>query len=171
MSSFLTVKKNVDLSVGSDHHVLVGRWNKDLSASSGRNMTAMRKHVDLKVDVNFSKDGGATVDSVSSYILGQKYGELPEATSHNAVFLGWHTRSGKKIDVSSVVELFDTELYSRWEHVTVNDGTFFDVSTDSTHNTVGIYSAAMYSPTTFSTAIPEKDPDWKWYVEDVDTSA
>jgi hypothetical protein len=170
MSSFLTVKKIVDLGAGSDHRVLVGRWNKDLSASGGHNMTAMRKHVDLKVDVNFSKDNGATVDCVSSYVLGQQYGELPEVTSYNGIFLGWHTRSDRKIDVSSLVELSDTELYSRWEHVTVNDGTFFDVSTDSTYNKVGIYSASIYKPTTFS-AIPDKDPDWNPYVEEEDTSA
>ena len=92
-------------------------------------------------------------DEISTYTVGEQYGNLPEVSANSSIFLGWYTKLGQKIDTSSLVELSDGNLYSRWEHVNVNDGTFLDVSTDSTYNRVGINYAAMYIPTR-SSAIP-----------------
>ena len=115
--------------------------------------------------------GDLAETSVMNYVLGEQYGKLPSPSADGHVFVGWYTAQNIKVEPTSLVELSDTELYSRWEHVTVNDGTFFDVSTDSTHNKVRIYSAAMYRPATFSTAIPEKVVEWGDNITHVNTSA
>ena len=98
-----------------------------------------------QVRVNF-RNNTLVADEISTYAVGEQYGSLPEVSARGCIFLGWYTRQDQKIATSSVVELSDTELYSRWEHVTVNDGTFLDISTDSMYNRVGIYYAAMYIP-------------------------
>ena len=184
MPSFLVVKKSLELSGdGSISKMLVGRQTRDLSAASGPVMTAMRKHIDMKVNVTFDM-GGLSEDIVSSYVLGSTYSKLPEVSAASHIFEGWYTMLStvspafdKKIETSSVVELSNIRLYAKWEKPTVNDGTSFDVSVSTTYSKVGIYSAAMWKPTAStmmaatSAAFSLTGPDHNPQVVSTDTSA
>ncbi len=60
MSSFLVVKKTLDLSGSPSPHMLVGRQTRDLTASAdGSVVTTMKKHFPFMVQVDFDVDGGS----------------------------------------------------------------------------------------------------------------
>ena len=151
MATFLTENNSFDLDGGSDSNLLASsQLNK--GATGSQTIFPTKQHVDMKLKVMLDS-GDLAETSVMNYVLGEQYGKLPTPSADEHVFVGWYTAQNIKVEPTLLVEFSDKTLYSRWERVTVNDGTFLDVSTDSTYNRVGINYAAMYIPTR-SSAIP-----------------
>ena len=149
MSSFIALRKTLDLSADNNQHILVGRQNRDLpqAAENGSVVTALKKHYDMSVDVQFDSDGGTACDSMT-YILGSTYKGLPVPTRAQHIFNGWATATGQILTDSSLVELSNTTLTAQWEYVDIgSDCTEYIVQCNSSYKNTGIYAANRYSST------------------------
>ncbi len=147
MSSFIALRKTLDLSSDSNHHLLVGRQTRDIpDTSSGQKVvTAIKRHYDFTVDVSFDSAGGSECES-QTYTLGSTYKDLPTPTKSQNIFLGWIASDGQYVLSSDVVELSNTLLTAQWETVNITgDYTSYLAVTTSSYKNTGIYAAARYS--------------------------
>lgn len=147
MSSFIALRKILDLSSDNNRHLLVGRQNRDIpDASNGKRVvTAIKRHYDFDVSVSFDSNGGTACAS-QTYTLGSTYKDLPTPTKIQNVFLGWLVPNGQYVLSSSNVELSNTQLTAQWEQVNITGDytSYLAVATSSYRNT-GIYAANRYS--------------------------
>lgn len=149
MSSFIALRKTLDLSADNNRHLLVGRQSRDLPqvAENGAVVTALKKHYDMSVDVQFDSNGGTACDGMT-YVLGSTYKDLPVPTRAQHIFNGWATATGQILTDSSLVELSNTTLTAQWEYVDIgSDCTEYIVSCNSSYKNTGIYAANRYSST------------------------
>ena len=149
MSSFIALRKTLDLSADSNRHLLVGRQTRDIPqvAENGSIVTALKKHYNISVDVSFDSDGGTACDDMT-YILGSTYKDLPVPKKAQNIFIGWATAAGQILTDSSLVELSNTTLTAQWEYVDIGDDcTEYIVSCNSSYKNTGIYAANRYSTT------------------------
>lgn len=149
MSSFIALRKTLDLSADNNRHILVGRQTRDLPqvAENGAVVTALKKHYDMSVDISFDSDGGTSCDSMT-YVLGSTYKGLPVPTKTQHIFSGWTTSAGQILTDSSLVELSNTTLTAQWEYVDIgSDCTEYIVSCNSNYKNTGIYAANRYLST------------------------
>lgn len=149
MSSFIALRKTLDLSADNNRHLLVGRQSRDLPqvAENGAIVTALKKHYDMSVDVQFDSNGGTACDGMT-YVLGSTYKDLPVPTRAQHIFNGWATATGQILTDSSLVELSNTTLTAQWEYVDIgSDCTEYIVSCNSSYKNTGIYAANRYSST------------------------
>jgi len=68
-------------------------------------------------EVTFDAEGGRVKEEDRTVDFGYIYGELPEPTRDEDIFMGWYTEEegGRKITASDFVELSeDATLYARW---------------------------------------------------------
>ena len=95
MSSFIALRKTLDLSSDNNRHLLVGRQSRDIpDASNGKRVvTAIKRHYDFDVSVSFDSNGGTACAS-QTYTLGSTYKDLPTPTKIQNVFLGWLAPNG-----------------------------------------------------------------------------
>ena len=149
MSSFIALRKTLDLSSDNNRHLLVGRQNRDLPqvAENGAVVTALKKHYDMSVDVQFDSNGGTACDGIT-YVLGSTYKGLPVPTRAQHIFNGWATATGQILTDSSLVELSNTTLTAQWEYVDIgSDCTEYIVSCNSSYKNTGIFYANRYTYT------------------------
>ena len=149
MSSFIALRKTLDLSSDNNRHLLVGRQTRDVPqvAENGVIVTTLKKHYDISVDVTFDSNGGTACDGMT-YVLGSTYKGLPVPKKSQHIFSGWATATGQILTDSSLVELSNTTLTAQWEYVDIgSDCTEYIVSCNSSYKNTGIYTANRYSST------------------------
>ena len=149
MSSFIALRKTIDLSAENNRHLLVGRYTRDVPQveENGVVVTTLKKHYDISVDIQFDSNGGTVCDDMT-YVIGSTYKNLPVPTKAQHIFSGWATATGQILTDNSLVELSNTTLTAQWEYVNIDsDCTEYIVSCNSNYKNTGIYSANRYSTT------------------------
>lgn len=110
-------------------------------------ITALKKHINFKVNVHFDSDGGTSCGD-QTFIFGEKYSELPVPTKTQNIFNGWRDANGNFVTESDNVQLSCTSLTADWEYVNIDsDCTEYIAQVTASYKKTGIYSATRYSST------------------------
>ena len=135
MSSFLVIKKNLELSAGSSARMLVGKQNRTIPEQilSGSNsiVTTMKKHFDFDISYAIDPTNGQSISSFQAKFPSGKYDPLSAVPSYaHHRFLGWHTQAndasneyavtvGSQKTSSDSIDCLVSMLYGNWQATTL----------------------------------------------------